>query len=285
VKEIREYLTDKLYENLTGVNRKEKDQKKLLESMKFKNMKQIDQRVFFELHKAQLGQNALFEISRFCFEKLRIVAKENNTTDTFASHWKQYQFNESNKKIDISELTDSGKPVFDTFAGKNTDDQKDIYKAIAEGLDDKNLGNINDFFNNCGKSITPLCEEYKKNSGKGAVAYLTRSRIQDYKKAIAKTEEILKNLDSYSDDEKERLKISMGDYKLYGSDSKDKRVDELTRITSEDIIGRSGDNKEIENLEQDCINGNEEACNKLAVSKESVDTVTKNIELQTAFKI
>src|SRR5690606_4653676 len=58
VKEIREYLTDKLYENLTGVNRKEKDQRKLLESMKFKNMKQIDQRVFFELHKAQLGQNA-----------------------------------------------------------------------------------------------------------------------------------------------------------------------------------------------------------------------------------
>src|SRR5690606_39178719 len=47
VKEIRSYLTDKLYEALTEVTRKEKDQKKLIESTKIENMKQVDHRVFF----------------------------------------------------------------------------------------------------------------------------------------------------------------------------------------------------------------------------------------------
>lgn len=288
VKEIRSYLTDKLYEALTGVNRKEKDQKKLIESMKFKNMKQVDQRVFFELHKAQLGQNALFEISRFCFEKLRVQAKENNLADNqFDTHWAGYQFqNTANNKIDVSSLTDSGKPEFDTFKGKDTSDQKEVYKAIAAGISDSGVGSLDQFFDNCGKSITSLCEEFTKtSSGKGAMACLTKSRIQDYKKAIAKTEEVLKDLDSYTDEEKERLKISLGEYKLYGSDPEDKRVDQLTRLTSEDIIGRSSNNKEIEDIENNCINGDEEACNQLAVSQESLEKIDKNISLQTAFKI
>lgn len=286
VKEIREYLTDKLQEALTGVNRKEKDQKKLMESMKFKNMKQVDQRVFFELHKAQLGNNALMEISKFCFEKLR------NTTNTssldFSSHWANYQFkNDATdpNKILVSDLTDSGTPEFNTFSNTQTDDQKKIYKAIAEGID--KAGNLDKFFQNCGKTITRLCDVYTNNpsSGKGSTACLTRSRIQDYKKAIAKTEEILKDFDNYTDDQKERLKLTMGEYKMYGSDPNDKRVDQLTRITSDDIIGRESENKEIQDIEKDCIGGNEEACAQLTVSKESVDKIGHNLELQTAFKI
>ena len=67
-KEIQKYLTDKMIESLTGVNPNEKDQQKLKESLKFGKKKVIDQSLFIKMYKTQLGKNALFEISRFCFQ-------------------------------------------------------------------------------------------------------------------------------------------------------------------------------------------------------------------------
>src|SRR5690606_369790 len=68
VQSIQEYLSNRMYEKLTGVNLEEKDLQKRIESMSFKNRKMVDQKVFFDLYRTQLGKNALYEISRFCFE-------------------------------------------------------------------------------------------------------------------------------------------------------------------------------------------------------------------------
>lgn len=298
-KEIREYLTDKLYEALTGVNRKEKDQKKLIESMKFDKKKQVDQSVFLQLYKSQLGKNALMEISRFCFEKLRSTEPSVSTKTTFHEHWSLYV----PKNLSLAKVTDTGDPPFTTFSATN--DTNTIYKDIFSSLQSDTFGinKLQDFFGDCGNLITDLCDEYKKSSSvdasstesysdsssssspRGAAACLTRSRIQEYKKAIASADKVLKDMGELSQDQVERLKLVASGVKIYGNDSKDQGIDELTNIASSSTLQGDLDNKEVSDLENECINsGSEEACSQFIVSKESLEKSKHNIELQMTLK-
>ena len=290
-KEIQSYLNDKLYQALTGIDRKEQDQKKQIEAMKFKNMKQVDQSVFIQLYKNQLGKNALAEISRFCFEKLRLT---NITEDQFDKHWASYT---GDIEIPASTVNDLGIPSFTNFS--DTKDSNKIYQEIFASIQGTfNEKKLSNFFLHCGKLITPLCNEYKTKQDaastlsvtegtmtSGAAACLTQSRIQDFKKAIAAADLVIKDFQSLSEDQKTGIFLALdGKPKIYGADKNDKGIDELTNLSSADILLKSGSDDELEKIEQACINGDKEACGSFASTGDSLDKAKHNIELQMTLK-
>lgn len=291
-KEIQSYLNDKLYQALTGIDRKEQDQKKQIEAMKFKNMKQVDQSVFIQLYKNQLGKNALAEISRFCFEKLRL---KNNKERQFDKHWASYT---GDAVIDPKTVDDLGDPPFTTFSNPN--DAGTVYQEIFASIQGQNFNEkkLSNFFLHCGKLITPLCDDYKKTQDAastlsvtegtmtpGAAACLTQSRIQDFKKAIAAADLVIKDFQSLSEDQKTGVFLALdGKPKMYGADKNDKGIDELTNLSSADILLKSGSDDEREKLEQACINGDKEACGSFASTGDSLDKAKHNIELQMTLK-
>lgn len=172
-KDVQEYLTKKMITALTGVN---PDEQNLKENLKFGKKKIVDQSVFIELYKTQLGKNALFEISRFCFEDLRNTKNPSPETN-FLEHWKSnteiLQIDPRDKStIDaaIATVTDEARNKWGAFT--DTSDKATIYKEIFKSIqgdatpaDKQNTQNfISKYFINCGFLIAPLCNEFKKNT-------------------------------------------------------------------------------------------------------------------------
>src|SRR5690606_11669945 len=170
-------------------------------------------------YKTQLGKNALYEVSRFCFENLR---KENpaSPTDNFAEHWGDYKSGD----IEIGKVNDSGNPKFGKTLQDPSDKDKvfqDIFKSIngtsGQGLSEKAMSA---FFMECGKIIVPLCGEFEKKISLdattsqvdvtkptvGAAACLAKNRIQEYKKALVNAEKISDEFTKMKfDDQKDAL--------------------------------------------------------------------------------
>ena len=133
VKEIQGYLTDKLEKALTGVDprdiREAKSKKEYYEAVKRKKL--VDQSVFIQLYKTQVGKNALYEVSRFCFENFRLKDGKKEKGTSFIDHWGE------NPTFDIRQVTDDGDPSFSEELG--TGDEKERSK-IYEGIFKKITG-------------------------------------------------------------------------------------------------------------------------------------------------
>ncbi len=172
-KEIQEYLTNKMVEALTGVDPAEKNEQELKESLKVENRKIVDQSIFIQLYKTQLGKNALFEISRFCFENLRNNNPPPNSTN-FINHWStNTTFSDINPadpatiQAAVASVNDFGNEKFGSFTD-TTDKSKiygDIFKSIQGNAGPEQKQNIQQFiksyFLNCGILISPLCDKFK----------------------------------------------------------------------------------------------------------------------------
>lgn len=301
VQDIQKYLDDKMYKSLTGVDRNEQDFKKMQEDLKFGRKKIIDHKVFIELYKMQLGKNSIFEISRFCFEDLRL----NNppSGDSFAEHWANY----GPGTLSIQNLNDQGIPKF----GKQidtTDKQKiytDIFKSIqgpnGKGLSDQQLSQ---FFIGCGKMIVPLCDQFQNsmvvtgstkivvNGSKpsvGGAACITKNRLQEYRKANSKAEKIIKYLENEAKDDKE-FKLILSNLenvplKIYGDgqDPNEESIDDLTNYTSNDMLTQ-GDGNSSKKLEECKQRPELASCEGLISDNESFEKAKHDIESEMTLK-
>lgn len=247
VKDIQDYLSDKMYESMTGVNRKEASKEKLIESMKFGKKKNIDQKTFIDLYKTQLGKNALYEVSRFCFENLRKVGGDTTKTN-FGDYWSDF-----NGTLP-ADLTDDGNPKFGVISDPT--DKSKIYKDIfasIQGSSEMSSDNLSKFFMECGKQISVLCGKFEQNAKTGetetksavgagvttgAAACLAKSRIKDYKKGLADAEKYSAEFEKMRNSPSALQLMIAGDPKVFGDgkDANEATIDDLTNNTSVDIL-------------------------------------------------
>lgn len=233
-KEITKFLSNKLYKSLTGVDKDQKDLKALMEQMKFKNRKQVDQRDFFKLYKAQMMKNTLYEISRFCFENFRLdsAIHPGKSEASFKDHWS------GNLRASYStdEVTDTGTKGFD-LNNLDTSSNDSVYEHLLTNLganDDQTVKAISKFFDACSMQIIPLCKIYEKDKGtKGANACLSKAKLQNAKKALASLTEFEKEAFDKLDPTTLELQLAnVTHFELKGETS----VDNLTSYSSKDIL-------------------------------------------------
>jgi hypothetical protein len=306
LKDIQNYLADKMYESLTGVNPKDADFK---EKMKFKNKKHIDQKTFIEMYRSQLGKNALYEVSRFCFENLRLNTPTPNVT-TFSEYWKSY----GPGKLKVDDVNDFGSPQFGTNLS-SPDDKSTVYKEIFASIQasgamhpDKMSAFFSAFFLECGKLIVPLCAKYQTKVAKpslaapaskvdlgvsspsaGAAACLAKSRIQNYRKALADVEKV--------DEEFVKMASSNADFgnlalkgqpiKLFESGKNgNETIDDLTNFTSSDVLEGGYTKDELAKKKaEDCVNKPELAeCEGFISEGEDLDKAKHNVEMELTLK-
>jgi hypothetical protein len=263
--DLQKYLNDKMYKSMTGVDPNEKNLEKLKEDLKFGKKKHIDQAVFIEMYKTQLGKNALYEVSRFCFENLRSKIPGSSNASTFAEHWSNYtpgSLTTTNADGSVTlNVNDSSSPKFGTTL--ETEDKNKIYEDIFKSIQGANGSGLTaallkDFFLECGKTIVPLCEGFQKDQNvkdldkiksetsisqmsPGATACLTKSRLHSYRKAIGDATKVadyfskeMKNSDKSASLYLSALKGQP--FKMYGNGADDETVDDLTNYASKDFV-------------------------------------------------
>ncbi len=286
-KDIQKYLDKKMYQSMTGVDPDQQDKKALVESLKFKNKKHIDQKVFITLWKTQIVKNSLFQISNFCLTKLRKVGADPNASKPFGEYWKGFKIDDmvdANGNPNAAAFTDSGLPEFGSMP--NIDDKEKIYEDLFTSLkvDDNNgfpTSQLSNFFFGCGKLIVPLCNNFKTTSASvnvdapvsgvgtqsgtiGASACLVKAKLEEYKKALADTDKYEKAFaDMASSNKTDELMsaITNGSAKVFGKGADDVSLDNLTNYTSRDLLegGVEGKDKQT----QECLDRPENAeCEK-----------------------
>lgn len=281
VQEITKFLSDKLYKAMTGVDRNEKRLGELLKAESFKNRKIVDQRDFIDLYKTQLTKNALFEISRYCFEDFRL---KNENASTFAEHWEKY-FNDQINLASVP-VEDNGQPSF--FHAENSSDKKDIYKKYAEniGLGKLDPTKLSKFYTTCSLRMAELCDQYKPapsagsttqnsispNLGTGYKSCVTRERLRSIKKAIADTELLAKDFDeSFKSGKFSAIGMDEGQLKFFDRSSPNNSIDELTNYSSADFLnGETDAERKAKECEKDPWNP---ACENMIVSGDKDQTI------------
>lgn len=306
IKDIQAYLSDKMYESLTGVNPKDAEFK---EKMKFKNRKHIDQKVFIEMYRSQLGKNALYEVSRFCFENLRTTDATNTVKTTFAEHWASYVPG----SLAIGNVKDDGEPQFGTTLS-SPDDKATVYKEIFTSIQSADAtkamsdANMSAFFMECGKIIVPLCDRFRNSTtttdslstndsqveiagtaNVGAAACLAKGRIQDYRKALADTEKIatLFNEMAAKDTDLGNLALKGEPIKLFESGKNgNETIDDLTNFTSADVLSGGYTKDELAKDKADkCAQRAELAeCEGFIAEGEDLDKAKHNVEMELTLK-
>jgi len=289
--EITSFLSDKMYEAMTGIDVKERDQQKIRDQLLFKNRKIIDQKVFFEMYVTQLQKNAMFEVSRFCFENFR--DENNKDLSTFDQHWK----NLFNNTASAVKETDTGSAPIGLSATSFT--EKDQSKLQEEIL--LSMGNIQNsdkvksmgvFFNFCMSKIIPLCAEFEikvsttpatgapaAEMPKGANACLTKGRIQALRKTLVASQKILS--ESFNDIPPDQLRLSLTDVNAFVPNG-DKSIDNLTSVTSQDAI--QGDGTAIKAAE-DCLkNSSDTKCDSFVQVGDQFAEARHDIELKLSLK-
>lgn len=255
VKAISSYLGDKMYKAMTGIDRKDKENKDML---KFENRKLIDQKVFIQLYTTQLGKNALFEISRFCFENLRLKNAPADSEKDFVKYWGKVLANPSAEV----EVVDTGSGGFGEIT--NTTDEGAIYKDIFKGISadaNFNVDQLGGFFDFCSGQITPLCKKFEDapkeasddKMAVGANACLTKSKLQNIRKAITSSELIKKQFEK---DMSGGFAVSLDDGKkatFYdrGKSDESKSLDNLTNVASIDML-KGGTTESLEDMAAKC---------------------------------
>jgi hypothetical protein len=187
------------------------------------------------MYTSQLVKTALFEVSRFCFENLRVATKSNDSV--FSSHWSMSDIKTVTDpqtgaikgmavKADLGQITDNGLPsFFKTVTDVN--DKKQVYKDILGGLtqgaklDPKQYEY---YFGFCQTALPLLCQQFKDDvaanttntttevsiggkiaAAKGAAATsnlkaggnacLTLERLKSIRTAMKKTEDVAKQFE------------------------------------------------------------------------------------------
>jgi hypothetical protein len=311
IKEIQTYLDNKMYKSMTGVDLEETDKKKFIDSLKFKNKKHIDQSIFISLYKTQLSKNALFEISRFCFENFRIAGVTAKNT-SFGEYWSDFETKKEDFKRDsgASLVTDTGSAEdFGSFSDPKDKDKiyQDIFKSINVGNEKSfKKENLKDFFMICGNYINPLCNGFKDNikpleaksevgdaknatPTSGAAACLTRSRLQEIKKAIVDAREIEKQFNEMAVDPDYLAGLLKGQpAKIFipGKDGEDTTLDNLTNFTSQDVLeGGKGRNALAQKRIDDCKGKPElPECESFFLKEEDLSKMKSKIETEMTFR-
>ncbi len=289
VNDIQNYLSNKMYKSLTGVDLEERDRTKLMNSMDFKNRKLVDQKVFIQLYKTQLGKNALMEISRFCFESFRNTDPTAKDAKDFATHWARTDY-------PIGQLTDvpSGGP-FGNFQAATS--KEDIYRNIFESIQGagKKVDSFENFFGYCSQNIAPLCKVYEESvaknptgsDSKGANACLTLNKLREIKKALADSQKVSEDFDEMS---KESVAVALGGGvapKFYGKDStEDESIFNLTSYTSKDVVeGGFSKDEQLEEKREKCAKQPELSdCEDFLSIGDDLEKVKHNYQLQMAMK-
>lgn len=301
--EIQEYLNNKMYESLTGVKPDEADKRKLVESLKFKNKKHVDQALFIRLYKTQLSKNALYEISRFCFEDFRLT--ERAMVTNFGEHFKdfqQYLDPKNPTKFELSKITDTGLPAFPAEV-KDPENKDEIYQNIFNSIkigSGIQPGDLKTFFLACGNTMVSLCETYTKaqstnsadskvneSPSEGATSCLAKSRVQEYKLAIANADKVEESFDEMQEkDGSLLLSLTKGEPVKIFTPGKDgaETLDNLTNFTSVDMIeggAKSATNDSMKDCEE---NLDSDKCSGLLSDSEQFDKVKHNVEMEMTLK-
>ncbi len=229
IKDITQYLSDRLYKAMKGVDRSEE------KFLNLKNKKLVDQRVYFELYRTQLTKNALFEISRFCFTHFRYDT--NSTPSNFFDYWKDWRPNQTS-------YTDLGNGFQDS-PDFNSDDKTKVYQAISRNIgtnssllapSEANSTAISDIYTRCVQQIGEMCKKYTEDTSLsiGKRACLTKDRMIKIKRAVAKTNQLL---DEWSEDSTKGFRIDVASFEA-GSEE-DNSIDALTNFASSEFLDRT----------------------------------------------
>ncbi|WPU65615.1 hypothetical protein [Peredibacter starrii] len=301
-KDITEYFGNKMYKALTGVDRDEKDYKKMAEAMKFKNRKMVDQKVFIQLYRTQLMKNSMFEVSRFCFENFRQADTEgkevSSTGKSFGEYWIGF-FNkhpapdqsasETDKAAYAKLFTDTGSKGFGTFS--DTGSKEAIYQNIFQSLDvnqpDK-FKIVETFFMNCAMQIVPLCKIFEadpKNEKTGANACLAKDKTQKYRKAIADAKKIIEGMEKNMDGSSSGMKVA--DVTFYDPTAEgENSIDSLTNYTSADFVGDgSPKDSQLTKKQDECAQNPENSgCEDFIVVDDSLAKVEHTMDMDLRMK-
>lgn len=315
VKEIQEYLDKKMYKALTGVDLDEQDLKKKAEALKFKNKKQVDQSLFIDLYKTQLNKNALFELSRFCFNNLRSTGLGAGKA-TFGEHWGHLSTMDDQQikthLLDISNVDDSGTPEF-IQKYNDTTDKEAIYQDMFDGINIQTGSNtipvskLSAFFTACGFAIPKLCEEFQKTAKsnlqavdtgssksetapkttKGAAACLAKARLQELKVAIENSQKTEAEFEKMAADPNHMSGLI--DQRKTGTThfvagENGESIDNLTNYTSEDMLGDVSNNSNQNKIDECKQTPELEKCKGLVMSQEEFDVATQQAEIEMTAK-
>jgi len=310
VSEITNYLGNKMIKSLTGKDPNEKDPEKIRQQLDFKNQKMVDHKVFIDLHKNMLIKSALMEVSRFCFEKLRLTTPPPNAQD-LSSHWGTYwaqgfpRVDPVSKQYpkgipDISQINDLGVPTFFN-AGNNVDLTKkdEVYKSMISGFGNNlNPLILGQYFEFCKDSIFFLCEDFKnKNktaiddksvntSGtiqKGAAACLSMEKIRSIREAVAQTKKIEESLKNEGD---AKISLEIG-AKFYGNGNNpgEESIDKLSNLSSEDMLSTISSDKDLQDQLKKCQQRpTDKDCEKYIKKEEHLDKSLFALEREMNFK-
>lgn len=309
VSEITEYLSKKMIKSLTG-----KDPDKITkESLAWKNQKIVDQKVFIDLYKNQLIKSALFEVSRYCFENLRITA--NSASTDFSTHWSAIinGYNPNNDKPDVNIIDDLGVPSFfkldpNTDATKNDQVYKDLVTGLSGGQQ-ISAELYEKFFTYCQKSLPLLCEKFRskvtsqtKNANgedlsvanssassmtNGANSCLTMDKLRSIRKAMANTDLVAKQFDEMGADKNKFALQMLENPKIYqrGKGAGEESLDELTSFSSSDMLEGSNQQEDLAQLEKDCEVGKGGSdCEKFLAVGNQLENAISNVETEMNLK-
>lgn len=312
VANVTDYLTKSLYRQLTGVNLDERDQATRIKSLSIKNKKQVDQKVFFELYKNQVAKNALFEISRFCFEDFRNSLKTSATS--FLEHWDNLApFQNGANYVPVTpgasvSFNDGGSTSvkFDNGNPNGTNTSSDA--ASAYGVMLTNIsGNsaqlpsdpdlYNNFFQFCGRQINRLCEDFEKckrpeaSSASGAVpagcpttvggkACIVKSRLTAYRNAMKASDKVVESFaNDFAADPRAALNPNTIVKRFVQGQEGNKSINQLTNTASAEFYKETENDgrQEAENCLQN--NGQGTECERFLVNDNSGERIEVNTEL------
>lgn len=312
VKDVTEYLTKNMYRQLTGVDL-DQDRKERIRQQMFKNKKQIDQKMFFDLYKNQIAKNALYEVSRFCFEDFRSndpsVAQKNN----FLEHWDNlsaFDTSSSSSSL-VGNVNDKSSPAFEPATGQGAPatpaDPKDSYAQIATNIfgasgvpnDQKLTQRLGNFFLFCGGQINKLCEGYetkckRQNGGlanctgmdSGAKACIAKNRLIAYRNAMSASGKIMEEFDKNDGQDYTVLLSANAIVKRYQPGSNgDKSLNELTNNASANFF-EATKNESTEQAEN-CIRsngGNGNDCDAFSINSDAEEKIVMNTEIAYSAK-
>lgn len=302
VNEITQYLTDKMYKAMTGYTRKEKDQQKLIESMKFGNKKMIDQSTFIELYITQLSKSALQQVTRYCFEDFRVEDGSTSKTkpSTFNTYWNTHY-----SSLDGNVYTDTGYPSFFDEDKIAQTDKSDKYKIIMESISTDQISSkdLSKFFMVCRNQILKLCEEFEnkfekntknvtidlsKSAGatpqRGSKSCLVKNNLQHYRKALTETEKVREQFKKLDGEGVALFLDGGGTAKVFNPvNDPNNSIDDLTSQSSKDIL--EGNTDAVAELAAKCKQKSTEPdCDKFYLEGDSHNKAEFDMQVQMGLK-
>lgn len=313
VQNVTTYLTEKLYQSLTGVDLKERDVARKIQAMKFNTKKQINHKDFYELYKNQIAKNALYEVSRFClvdFRRNPEIGGAATGTSTFAEHWGDLSdFASDNIQFQNVGFSDDGDPKFEqsnsTSSADSTQSYRDIMKNVFNtGSTTIDPDKLSRFFFYCGKKINELCENFEKKCTTGTnctgasqqaqtppaggqtpavtltggqKACLAKTRLTAFKRAMKASEDIVKGFEeNVGADIFLKLDKDMMVKRYQGGQGDEKSINELTNNASAEFF-KATKNESMSEA-QDCVD-DPANCDQFVVESDAETRIEQNTQL------